>query len=363
MDLHSSFETLSNVLKEFDRNGRSVRRVAITADRHGPVSASVELRVSIGDLFDGDSPLSVSASTASIDDVGPVFTFRLEDLPSTLFPDIAERDGDDGPGISISPNDVETADGKLLIDLRVDVVESGSPDGTASHSFSPPASREATDTERDEAEYERKEIESALDAVRNESVPAYEDTAYLSRLYELAETFDQMSDVIELDVSAETVRRYMMDAGVHVPGPNAKPDRSESGEATDGSRETFAQPTRSAQTPSAQESEASTSVRTGASQPEPAQTEPDCAESLPTGELITDGVGLPDDVTLRELAEIVSEARTVHEVHRRLDLDHDGTRELLRQLNVLDLVVTRAFGEAERDVTFEAVAERIREST
>jgi hypothetical protein len=154
-----------------------------------------------------------------------------------------------------------------------------------------------------------------------------------------------------------------MDAGVHVPGSNATPDRSESSEAIDGSRETFAQPTRSAQPRSAQESETSTSGRSGALQPEPAQTEPDCAEPLPTGELITDGVGLPDDVTLRELAEIVSEARTVHEVHRRLDLDHDGTRELLRQLNVLDLVVTRAFGEAERDVTFETVAERIREST
>jgi hypothetical protein len=79
--------------------------------------------------------------------------------------------------------------------------------------------------------------------------------------------------------------------------------------------------------------------------------------------LLTDGVGLPDDVTLRELAEIVVQARTVHEVHTHLGIDYERTRELLRQLNVLDLVVDRISIETEQRVTFETVAERIREST
>ncbi|MFD1600166.1 hypothetical protein [Halobellus rarus] len=220
-----------------------------------------------------------------------------------------------------------------------------------------------TDTDGDAAECERDGIESALDGVRTKSVPAFEDTAYLRRLYEFSETFDQMSDLIELDVSAETVRRYMIDAGVHSPGSNATPDRSESGGTTDGSLETYAQPVRDAQTRSTQGSEALTSVRAGTSQPEFTRREADCAEPLTTGDLLTDGVGLPDDVTLRELVEVVLQARTVHEVHRHLDIDHERTRELLRQLNVLDLVVNRVSPDAEQSVTFETVAERIREST
>lgn len=47
MSLHSSFEKLSSVLKEFDQNGRSARRVEVTAEQHEPVSATVEISLSV----------------------------------------------------------------------------------------------------------------------------------------------------------------------------------------------------------------------------------------------------------------------------------------------------------------------------
>ncbi len=366
MGLHSSFETLSNVLKEFDEDSQSTRRVEVTAEQHASVSATVEVSASFSDLLNEDSPLSCSPSTASIDDAGPFVTFRFEDLSSTLLPEVTESPGDGEPNLSISPNKLETRDGEILIELNliIDLEEDEYPNNVNSNEFrgiSPRLSKTAADTDSDTAGSEG--VELALKSARTDSVPPFEDTEYLRRLYEISETFGEMSDLIELDVSAETVRRYMIDAGIHSPESYATIDQSQPARSTDNSVATDARPVNGSATRSTQDSEDSPSDRVDSPQPELDSLEAESAEPLPKEDLLTDGVGFPDDVTLRELAEVVVQARTVHEVHRHLGIDHERTRELLRQLNVLDLVVNRFSIETEQRVTFETVAERIREST
>lgn len=296
--------------------------------------------------------MSYSSSTASIDDAGPFVIFRFEDLSSTLLSDVMGGAGDGEPNLSLSPNELETSDGEILVELSlmIDVGQteySDSTDSNNSCAVSPSSSERTTDTDGDAAECESDGIESTLNSVRTNSVPAYEDTEYLRRLYELSETFDEMSDRIVMDVSAETVRRYMIDAGIHSSESYATTHQNQSAKSTGGSVENYAQSVEGAQTGSTYDSEDSTSVRSGKPRPELDRSGADYAESLPKKDLLTDGVGLPDDVTLQELVEIVVQARTVHEVHRRLDIDHVRTRELLR-LNVLDLVVNRISTETER---------------
>jgi hypothetical protein len=200
--------------------------------------------------------------------------------------------------------------------------------------------------------------DSSLEDVRDESVPPYEDTAYLRRLYETCDTFAEMSDRIVMDVSAETVRRYTIEAGVHTPTSyeTDKADRSSDGDVTDGAA------------PDVQASESDegpADTTTGASTPEadPDESTPDSAQGsdpLPDEQLLADGIGLPESLTLRDVADAVVDARTVYEVQRQLDLSGTRTRHLLQQLNILDLVLRRVSDDPERQVSYDTVAARIR---
>ena len=83
--------------------------------------------------------------------------------------------------------------------------------------------------------------------------------------------------------------------------------------------------------------------------------------SLPDEQLVTDGIGLPEALTLHDVVDAVVDARTVHEVQREVCLEYDRTRQLLTQLNVLDLVVGRVSGDPDQRVTVDVVADRIRQ--
>ncbi|WP_311172934.1 hypothetical protein [Halobellus ordinarius] len=246
--------------------------------------------------------------------------------------------------------------------------------------------------------------DSSLEDVRDESVPPYEDTAYLRRLYETCETFAEMSDRIVMDVSAETVRRYTIEAGVHTPTSyeTDESDRSSDGDVTDGaapdvqaseSDEGLADTTTGASTAGTDPDESMTEAVSDESTPEPDSSEtppepdpsetppepdpsettpePDPEEStpgsaqgsdpLPDEQLLADGIGLPESLTLRDVADAVVDARTVYEVQRQLGLSGTRTRHLLQQLNILDLVLRRVSDDPERQVSYDTVAARIRQ--
>lgn len=87
-----------------------------------------------------------------------------------------------------------------------------------------------------------------------------QELPHIRRLYEISETFDEMSDLIELDVSAETVRRYMIDAGIHSPESYATIDQSQPARSSDNSVATDARRINDSATRSTQDSEDSPSV-------------------------------------------------------------------------------------------------------
>jgi hypothetical protein len=187
-------------------------------------------------------------------------------------------------------------------------------------------------------------------AVRDNSVPPYEDTQYLQRLYDECDNFTDMSRHIEMDVSSETVRRYMIEADIHDPDTydtgnvSAAGDDSaddETGPVDDGSQAAVVEP---------------------ASTQSPAETQ-DPMERIPDEQLVADGIGLPEDVQLEDVADAVVESVTVHEVQRHLDIGREQTRSLLEDLNLLDLVLRPISDNPERATSYDQVAGRIRQCT
>ena len=406
---HSPFETLARVIEHLDDDGRSVRRTeAAGSGGDGSLRATVD--VSVGTLSGDDSGLE--PTDAAVDGALSV-TFR-----APTFPDPAEALSDAYPGVSVDPTDVWIDEGSVVVRLEVSIGDAdrstGAGDATTNGGTSgdeePPAPGDAASTfgnvaadgagtaaadaagtgsghthEADapsdrnadakaadraspEGEGAGAEVVSPLNAVRDESVPPYDDTPYLRRLYETCGTFAEMSERIEMDVSAETVRRYMIEADVHAP-TSYETGGAASGAGAAGGSETPTTEDGAAsgaggadgsETPTTEDGATTEAESTdGADRGGAGEYEP--STSLPDEQLVADGIGLPESLTLHDVVDAVVDARTVHEVQRDVGLDYDRTRQLLTQLNVLDLVVGRVA--ADRTVTVDVVADRIRQCT
>ncbi|NUB93472.1 hypothetical protein HT576_20970 [Haloterrigena sp. SYSU A121-1] len=199
------------------------------------------------------------------------------------------------------------------------------------------------------------ETERALAAARNEDLPPYDDVEYLECLYDSFDTFTAMAEVLEMDVASETVRRYMIDAGIHEPTSYETTASDEDDATADGSEMTTDQRDRSA----AEDREPMTDGELDRS-----ATADDSVASVPEKQLVADGIGLPEDIEINELMDAIESSMTLHDVTRELGLERSRTRELLEQLNLLDLVVKRVYGSAdpERPPSRNEIADRIRES-
>jgi hypothetical protein len=348
----SPFETLARVIEHLDDDGRSVRRTeAAGSGGDGSLRATVEL--SVGTVT-GDGP-DLDPTDAAVDD-GLAVTFR-----APTFPDPGAALSPAYPPVSVAATGVSVDGDEVVVTLSVTIG-----DADASADESDPVDETAAEDDRAASAFGRRSTddrdddgragdeatpngavaadgadatEPVLAAVRDESVPAYDDTPYLRRLYETSDTFAEMSDRIEMDVSAETVRRYMTEAEIHSPT---------SYETTDGAPD------------AADGTDVDPDVRGsgGATDPDPDSEE---SAALPDEQLVADGIGLPESLTLHDVVDAVVDARTVHEVQRALGLEYDRTRQLLTQLNVLDLVMGRVTGDADPAVTVDVVADRIRQ--
>lgn len=131
---------------------------------------------------------------------------------------------------------------------------------------------------------DRREVDESPDGP-----PLHQDRQRLARLYREHPTFDDMASAIPENVSAETVRRYMIEHGIHEPGRTGLPSEAE----------------------------------------------------MPPPEVIADGLGLPGHAEWDELIDAVADASTVYDVQRHLDLDRDRTRTILQELELMDLVLGR----------------------
>ncbi|OYR55070.1 hypothetical protein DJ73_03010 [Halorubrum sp. Ea1] len=396
MALQTTFDVLSTLVGNQQSRGRSVRNVEATTDGSTlrvDMEVLVPLRSTPTDETDREPTVEATSLTddgglaveLTVPELVPLPTSTaatvevsgrtvevthgaLEvDLDLTIDPPAAgpaESEGrvtgdavTDGNGGSM----VEHARREAVTDAVGDVepAESnpsetdpvGSDPAGGDSSESDPSESDPSESDPSESDLSESGPSDGVEAVRDESMPPYEDVEYLRALYAECDTFSEMRDAIAMDVSAETVRRYMIDAGVHE--PTAYETATTDGRTDQGT----------ADGPSERDE---ASERDGSpvesSSVEPS-TEEDSRRSFPDAKLVADGIGLPDDVEIGDVIESVVRSSTVYEVRRDLDLDDGYARELLDQLDLLDLVMCRLSKAPDREVTYEEAAARVRQCT
>ncbi|SFR67565.1 hypothetical protein SAMN04487947_3440 [Halogeometricum rufum] len=388
MALRSAFDVLSELVERCEANGRELRSVEVSTDdgRAGTLSAEMEVPVSLCEANAGGSESDLTPAAATVTEGGGLcveFAAGVVDqLTEPAEPGVSAtvrgaRVGDEGEllvavGLHIDPanratgpdgrDGSETVSGanersygdrsdadrdreeqshedpsatepptteQTAVDPSADPTASPEPDGGPDPSRS--ETREAT---------ERGADGETLDDVRDDSVPPYEDTPYLRRLYETCDTFVEMSEEIPMDVASETVRRYMIEAGVHDPTSYDTSPASTSTESLDaeGTAADGGDPGSAASTPTME-----------------------AVEAAVEEQVVVDGVALPDGLEVTDVVDAVVESATLFEVQRRLELDRKPTQELLDQLDLLDLVLHRVSEGPKRQVSHEEVTARIRQ--
>jgi len=294
MDIPRSLATLSSVIDTLEQDDVDLRRFRLRERdlmAEGEVVADVELGVDLCDAVTGGRVTIESVRTDPPDglsiDLGPV---------TGLIPSACREHLIDVVDLRLDDTTLEL---DLALSIPVDPESSPEPD--------PPLS-----------------TSDRFDDVRDESVPAFDDVDYLQALYDGCDTFDEMCEIIDLDVTTETVRRYMIDAGVHE--PNSYRTAGVVDQADD---------------PNLDEDEA--------------DDEPD------VDVILADGIGIPDGITIEDFIATVRSSKTLYEVQQSMDLGRNEVHDILEDLNLLDLVVGRLAMESERDVTREEIIERLRE--
>ena len=347
MAVQTAVEVLARMLDGYGSSEQSIHHVGATSMEDGGDALHVVLEVGVP--VAGTGVAGAAPAGAALTDDGAL-TVRYPTEAVTSFPSPPDAE------VSAVPTSARVVDGEVLVSVEVTITPTGdvrvrgdtvagdgtqptdrrgdgtpttdraeAPDGAAEATRSAAAASGGAGDEDGEREGD---VPEAIEAARNEAVPTYDDRKYLRAIYREYDTFSEMRAVIDMDVSTETVRRYMIDVGVHDPN-----SYETSGDGSDdGGHQAVA---------SREESAGG-------------------ADAIPDEHLVTDGVGLPDGLALDDLLEAVVDASTVYEVTRRLDVDQRRTRELLEQLDLLELVMHRVADDHEREVTYGDVADRLR---
>jgi len=327
MGLQDSFDALSRVVEQVESRTRSVRELEVTtaSDTAGALNVEMTLPVPMCPTADGGAESPLTPETASVDDNGDItITCAVSDLlPASSGTESVVRTEEQAARVE---------DGELVVTVCFRIEPSEAP-ATANDEASQSEAVTAADGGTEDS------LASRLAAVRSDGVPAYDDTEYLRTLYESCGTFTEMSEYIEMDIAAETVRRYMIEADIHEPA----------------SYDTTAQNARSDGVDHEAIEESETASGEVGSTPSPPEPEP-----IPSEQILTDGIGLPDGVTVEDIVDAIVDATAVYEVQRSLDLDHGQTRDLLRQLNVLDLVLHR-IGDPQQTASKDDIVRRMRQ--
>jgi hypothetical protein len=317
MGERNSFDVLSDITDHYESKGGTVRDVqaAMSQATGGVLKSTIEVTVPLCGSDGLDEGLALEDASLTEDGALAV-EFTASDLltiPSTGRMTVLSEES-----FSV------TEGGEICLDIDLTICPPGLDQHSGDVDEGPQPPRQPAPEGIEQRRDRESEFEETLQ--RDESVPPYEDTDYLEALYEACDTFQQMSERIEMEVSAETVRRYMIEAGIHDPETYETRRREQNDEE-----------------------------ETESSGPD------DPIETIPDDQLLTDGIGLPPDVTITDVADAVVDSRSAHEVTRKLGLTEEETRRLLRQLNLLDLVLHRVGGDAGQEATYEAVAARIRQ--
>ncbi|EMA58394.1 hypothetical protein [Halorubrum lipolyticum] len=225
-----------------------------------------------------------------------------------------------------------------------------------------------------------------------DSRPAYRDPDRLEAVYDPDATFAEMTEELGVDVTPQTVRKYMVEHGVHEPKPRTdrlledaavdsldSPDRSpeaggypneevdngasdddsdiggdatasdasdaENGDVDNGDAENGDGDGGDVDGGSAAGDEAGGGADSGNGKlADGASAETAAAREAHDSEPSVDAIphtALPQGVTPAELVDAVTDSRTVYEVRRELGLEDERARALLKRCDLIDLVTGR----------------------
>lgn len=238
-------------------------------------------------------------------------------------------------------------DGSLVLDL---VASAATPDASVAVIA---ASAQGDDGGADDTvafDGDEPDGDQQADATEADSVPAYRDPARLRAVYESYDSFPEMTEALGVDVTPQTVRRHMIDHGIHDPEAQTRSGEGEAEGSEDGADATEPNTTDAAEPSGNGTEDGSESPTTGG-----AEAGQGGAEEPPSpGDL--------DGVDLEELKEAVRTSRTIHEVGQRLGVPRERAFRLLNTLDLVDLVSGR-LETADRPISTEELDQRIARAT
>ncbi|WP_143420461.1 hypothetical protein [Halorubrum vacuolatum] len=208
------------------------------------------------------------------------------------------------------------------------------------------------------------------------SRPSYKNPRELKKVYEEFDTFPEMTEALGVEVTPETVRRYMVKYDIHDPTTAGRMNGQMRSESRSSTEAAAGAPDVEAveQASVADAGETETDVSDGAEGDESSLETPDTSslEERPVVELleqgaadgassiVTDGSGIPGSLTVGELADVLESSRTISEVQRSLGLEYQQTRHMLRTLGLVEFVTGRLTA-PDSTVPPKLVAERLSE--
>lgn len=226
-----------------------------------------------------------------------------------------------GADLTLALEEASLVDG----DLRVRLSATSSP---ASGSVPSPA---ATSHAAAEPADDPAGLEADTSGTDVEGGPAYQDPERLRAVYEAHDSFPAMTAALDVDVTPQTVRRHMIEHGIH--DPEAPPDE-----------------------------QAANPVEEPPDAPEEPATEATDGGTPATEDAIPSALGEFGDRSLDEVKEAVRDARTIRELGQRLDVPRERAFRLLNTLGLVDLVSGR-LRSADRRISAEELDERIERAT
>ena len=182
--------------------------------------------------------------------------------------------------------------------------------------------------------------------------PPHRDPERLREVYEAHDTFTEMTEALDVEVTPQTVRRSMAALGIH--NPDDPDERSaEEGESTTDQAAGDASVAESADSAAGSQGipdpeagsggQEADGADSGGDGPDPRVSAGDSGGAPETSleECERLQKALPDGVEALELIAAIEEARTLYEVQRALGTDRTETHALLADLDLLDLVQCR----------------------
>jgi len=203
-----------------------------------------------------------------------------------------------------------------------------------------------------EGSTEHSQQESTESGREARDTPPFRNPELLQEVYDSHDTFAEMADALDMDITGETVRRYMIDHDIHQPN-TYQPD---AGDADAASTDEAKRDTNPPAEPGHPNVGSPVGNRRGETD---SPVESESAEPV----VVSDGLGLPEEVDVEELIETVSTSNTIYEVKEDLGLKRMEAHNMLKDLNMVDLVLGRLSSETSQDTTREDVVECLQEAS